>query len=311
MNDISKILQYFFAGLVFFILIDAPSKPTKIKKSNKPNKPKIEKKQDIWNYNISVVEPGYLSYEAVVNQLKTWHQEASYITEIDTMGQSNKGQNIPYIKITDPESKAMIKPKVLITACIHGNEKIATTVVMGIIGRILNQAKSDFNVKKLLATREIFFVPIISVDSYQSNQRAVLGRDPNRDFNSNPSVPEVEALKKFIKEHKFKAFNSGHAFGRIYVYPYGDTKESISNQTEYLSLLKEMKALSGYELVKGSNVYGSPMHGTEIDFGYRNGAYTIVTEYGTDFHHKDWEEELNKNYEATLLFIDKAPTIIK
>ncbi len=53
-----------------------------------------------------------------------------------------------------------------------------------------------------------------------------------------------------------------------------------------------------------------PIHGTEVDWYYQNGAFAIVMEFGTHQRLPSKEEidsEWNMTWKAFLLFLEKAP----
>ena len=286
--------------------------------------------------NISVKIPKYLPYDQMVQQLKTWNQEAPELTEVGTYGKSSRGKDLYYIRVTNKRLTNK-KPNILITACIHGNEPLSASTVLGYIGTMLATYRQDDHVTKLIDERDIYFVPIVSPDSHP-NSRHVDGVDPNRDFPSlsNPnkrSVPPVQALRDFFLQHKFKAVISGHTWGRVYLIPYGDTDTKNENWEDYQRIMGKMSNLSGYKIMRAFDMYQGnglaipppqygpiqvsewamrPIYGTEVDWYYRHGAMSIVCEYG---HHQripsdqDTQVEFDKTYRATLIFIDEMPII--
>jgi len=297
-----KPLITFIVVLGFLVLTD--NRPPEVV----PKKPFVEKitiPQKV-RPDISVEVPLYLNYDKCVSQLKKWNKEAPQITEIGVYGKSHKGRDLYYFRISAGKKD---KPKVLITACIHGDEKIATATVMAYIGKMLASYTVDEEVTDIIDTRDVYFIPIVSPDSYETDQRHVLGKDPNRNFNASPSVPAVQGLKEFFLKHKFKAYSSGHSSGRIFIYAYGNKLDKCPHHKQYVDLLGRMEESCGYGLVKGSAVYGRPIYGTDVDWGYSQGAFSIVTEYGRDFHQRDIKGEVDKTYRAFLLFMKEAPII--
>jgi len=285
--------------------------------------------------NISVKIPPYLNYSKMVEQLKTWNKEAPDLTEVGTYGKSTKGTELYYIRITNKRN-TQAKPKVLIHACIHGNEPLSTTTVMGYIGTMLGTYGTDPKVTELLDTRDIYFVPIVSPDSHP-NSRHVDGVDPNRDYptEQNPgkkSVPPVQAIREFFLQHHFNAVISAHTWGRVYLIPYGDKGDKCPDWDAYQKIIGEMKQLSGYRMMRAFDMYQQggginnppirtagmeempcpccyssvPIYGSEVDWYYRNGAFSIVMELGT--HQRipsdaDTKTEFDKTYQGILIFI--------
>lgn len=264
---------------------------------------------------ISNVLPDYLDYSKIIAQLKQWNQEAQDLTEINTYGKSNKGNELYYIQITNKLKKEP-KPVVLIHACIHGNEPLATSCIMGYIGNLLNGYNKDQTITKLIDSRNIYFIPVLSPDSYP-NSRFVDGVDPNRDY-PNPLQPnrqsstQVKAVQDLFLKIKPKAVLSGHTFGRVYLYPYGYQYEQCPHANEYKRILQQMGKTSNYKIKRACEIYNSPIYGGELDWYYLNGAFSIVCEFGT--HQRiPTKQDIKIEYDATwtgfLYFIQEAPLV--
>ena len=114
-----------------------------------------------YNPAITTKIPGYLNYQMTVAQLKKWNSEAPDLTEVGTYGKSSRGTDIYYIRINNKEQWGMDKPCVMITACIHGNEPLSSSVVMGYIGTILDKYGDDPEITKLVNERDMYFVPVL------------------------------------------------------------------------------------------------------------------------------------------------------
>jgi hypothetical protein len=288
--------------------------------------------------NITKAQPSYMNYEATVAQLKQWNTEAPEMTEVGVYGKTSRGKDCYYIRLNNKRfSLATDKPRLMITACIHGNEPLASSTVMWYIGTLLDKYGKDEVVTQLLDSRDIYFVPVVSPDSYPSS-RHVDGVDPNRDF-PGPSRPNhkstapVQAIQDLFNKIKPNAVISGHTWGRVYLTPYGDKMQNCPDHDAIMVVMKKMQALSGYRCIRacdmyGSNgglnnppirtigwndgLYGSPIYGSEVDWYYRNGAFAIVCEFGT--HQRipsdtDTREEFNKTFAAFLVFVREAPVV--
>jgi len=282
--------------------------PPPIPPASQPRKPAITE-----------AKPGYQAYPQIVEQIKKWNQEAPDLTEIGTYGKSSKGQDLYFLRVTNKLATAP-KKKVLITGCIHGNEPLSTSTTMWFIGRMLSTYGTGYGrdpeATDLVNTRDIYFVPVVSPDSYP-NSRHVDGVDPNRDFPgpynwNHRSVPPVKAIGDFVIQQRFNAAISGHTFGRIYLTPYGDKMERCPNDADYQRIVGKMGQLSGYRVDRACNMYGRPIQGSDVDFYYRHGAFSIVMEYGLTQKIPSQAEistEFNKTYPAVLHFIREAPLV--
>lgn len=254
--------------------------------------------------------PHHLSYQETVEQLKTWEKEAKDFVKVFSYGSSTKGNDL-YCAIVSNKKSKKTKDKVLVTSCIHGNEPWSAGTMMALIGNLLKTYENENESKETLDTKEIYFIPIVSPDSYPSS-RYVDGVDPNRNFpkDSNSkkiSVKPVKELQKLFLEIQPKVAISGHTFGRSFLYPYGDTNNVCENDSDYKTILKKMQELSGYSILKTSKNYGYPIFGTEVDWYYRNGCLSLVVEFGTHQikpTHEQIKSEHNKTKLALLHFIN-------
>lgn len=259
--------------------------------------------------NITTQIPDYMPYDQLVVQLREWENQAKDLTEIDSYGQSSKRKQIYYVKITN-ELEKNVKKKVMITACIHGNEPLSTSTVMGYIGTMLANYGKDEEITKLMDTREIYFVPVVSPDSYPDN-RHVDGVDPNRDFTNQQSA-SVRAIQSFVKKEKFNAIMSGHTFGRLFLIPWGDKTELSPNNDDFDRIVGEMSKLSGYKKMRSCQIYGTPIFGSEIDWYYRQGSFSVICEFGTHQRipaKQEIEEEFNRTWKSFLYFLKEAPIV--
>ena len=257
--------------------------------------------------------PGYQDYAGVVAQLREWQEQSAGWAETGTYGQSTRGQDLAYIAVHQPQTSG---PAVLVTGCIHGNEPLATSTVMAFLGTMLATAQ-DRDVAEILGTRTMYFVPVVSPDSYPSS-REVDGVDPNRDFPGphapkKKSVKPLAALQDFFQAKRPKAALSGHTFGRVFLIPWGDRNEPCPNAADYDRLTKDMVQLSdGYKPIRGCQMYSRPIMGTEVDWYYRHGALAMVWEFGTHQRKpsmQDVQDEFRRTYKAFLYFCKEAPKI--
>lgn len=256
----------------------------------------------------------HLSHEDVEKTLKEWEAKAPELVEVGTFGKTTKGRDQIYIRVCneyEPSEKA-----VLITAAIHGNEPWSTSTVMAYAGKLITAYGRDESLTKLVNSRTIYFVPVVSPDSYP-NSRSVDGVDPNRDFPTlkNPekrSVTPVKNLQDFFLKLKPNAVLSGHTFGRVFLIPWGDSTKDNPSIDDYRRVASEMSRLSGYRYQRGCEMYNSPIFGTEMDWYHRNGAFAMVMEFGSHQRKPSKEEtrsEFDKTFSAFVRFLEEAPKV--
>jgi hypothetical protein len=296
--------------LLAFIPVNNPSTGPIIKPETVTTLPVVE--DTVLKPHISTRTPAFKDYKGIVSQLKEWHSEAPELSEVGSYGKSGDGTDIYYIRLTNKKNYEK-KPVVLITAAIHGNEPWSTGVTMAYVGNMLASYGEDEEITNILDTRDIYFVPVISPDSYP-NYRWVDGVDPNRNFptRTNPdkeSVPPVQALRDFFLKIKARAVISGHTFGRLYIYPWDDQWDVAPHNELFKEIIGQMGNMSSYEVIKGTEMYDRPIYGTATDWFYRQGAFAICVEYGIHQKKPSLEQiqsEFERTFEATLFFIKKA-----
>lgn len=265
--------------------------------------------------NITTQVPPHLSYSEVVAQVQKWEQEAPDLAEVGFYGKTKRGIDICYIRICN---KITIKdrPKVLITGCIHGNEPLAAGCVMAYAGNLLNGYGKNKEITDLIDSRDIYIIPIVSPDSYP-HSRHVDGVDPNRDF-PGPSRPNhrstksIQAVQDFFLKIKPNAVISGHTYGRVFLTPFGDTNSKCHNEIDYQRIIGKMGLMCNYRIDRVCNNYGKPIQGSEADWYYRNGAFSVVMEFGTHQRIPTKNEiisECDRTWSGFLWFIKEAPIV--
>lgn len=265
--------------------------------------------------NLSVTLPAHTNYAGVCRQLADWEREAPGLTVLRIYGTSSRGQKMRCLYVGN--QLVGKRRSVLVTACIHGNEPLSPTVVESYAGRLLSGYGREERLTALLDGLDICFVPVVSPDSYPDS-RHVDGVDPNRDFPGphdphRNSTPAIAALQVLFCSNHFRAAWSGHTFGRVFLTPYGDTNERCPHDVAYERLFGRMATLADYKHIRACEMYGTPIHGSEVDWYYRQGACSCVCEYGTHQHAptlSDTTTELDRTWEAFLLFLQEAPTLV-
>jgi len=256
----------------------------------------------------------YKNYDDIVSMIKGWEHEAPLLVETGTYGKTSGGNDCFYFRLSEETSNP--SSKVLVTACIHGNEPWSTSTMMSYAGWLLSEYGKNSRITKILQETEVYFVPVVSPDSYPFS-RKVEGVDPNRDFPT-PKDPErisvtpVQNLRVLFMDIKPNAVLSGHTYGRIFLVPWGDTKEVNPNKEDYERVASEMARSSGYKWMKISQLYGHIISGTEADWYHRNGAFAMVMEFGSHQRkpsESETESEFERTKEAFLFFLEESTKV--
>jgi len=278
--------------------------------------------------NITVRMPEYLPYNKLVAQLDLWHKEAPDLTERGSYGETTRNQLLQYIRVTNVLDKSP-KKVVLITACIHGNEPLSCGNVMALIGALLSDYGKDEAVTEIINTRDIYFIPVVSPDSYPSS-RYVDGVDPNRNF-PNPrqpslqSIKPIKAIQDFVLKIKPAATISGHTWGRVMLTPWGDSMTPCPDHDQYQKVIGQMARLANYRIMRACDMYQGggginnpnpkvsiPIYGGEVDWYYRQGSFAVVMEMGEHQRIPTLEDislEHRMTYKALKFFLKEAPNV--
>lgn len=295
-----------------FALVAAVAFKTK-KKETLPNKPAPEIRTPASPEEIEYLS-GHQEYDEIVETLKSWESKAPDLLEIGTFGRTTKGREQHYIRISNectPSDKV-----VMITACIHGNEPLSTSVLMACVGRMVSLYGKDDDITRLVDSRTVYFVPVVSPDTYP-HSRHVDGVDPNRDFPTlkdpdRKSVPPVGNLREFFLNVRPRGVLSGHTYGRVYLVPWGDSRKDNPCKEEYERVALEMGSMSDYRHIRACDLYGSPIFGTETDWYHRNGAFAMVMEIGTHQRKaskKEVEAETDRVFGAVMHFVRESAEV--
>ena len=137
---------------------------------------------------------GYTNYKELVdfiNNLKEKHNKKVSITYI---GKSQKGKDIPMVKLNLPNGKEKIK--VFMQGGLHGDESASTETMLYLMDRLLN----DTAYSNLLDHVELAIIPMANIDGFLKNKRsAANGLDLNRD-QTKLIAPESIVLKQAFSD---------------------------------------------------------------------------------------------------------------
>lgn len=284
-------------------------KQPNLQKEPSPNKEVQPNSPDINEYIF-----GHQSYEDIFKTFKNWESKAQDLVEVESYGKTTNQKETYYIKISNENNPG--KKKILITACIHGNEPLSTSTVMAYAGMLLSKYGKDEVVTNLINEKTIYVVPVVSPDTYPSS-RHVDKVDPNRNFPTlkDPdkiSVAPIKNLQNFFLKIKPDSVLSGHTYGRVFLIPWGDSNEDNPNLEDYKRIASKMCELSKYRYQRACEMYNRPIYGTEIDWYHRNGAFAMVMEFGSHQRKptlKETEQEFEKTVESVLYFMKESTEV--
>lgn len=173
----------------------------------------------------------FSTVESHLNDIVNAHPE---ITRLDVYGQSTDGRKLMALKIAKNAAQDSNLPEIMITGATHGNEILTVEVVMGLIDRMIAGYGTDDRITRMVDTHQIYYIPVVSPDSYTDRTREVDGVDPNREYPwpDQPSRNPTSVIKKemaFVDAHKFVASIDYHSQASLIMYPWAYTDEPVSS----------------------------------------------------------------------------------
>jgi carboxypeptidase T len=233
-------------------------------------------------------------------ELITVKQEISSTTTI-------LGEPVYYVKISDNPNVAEDEPQVLYTGMIHAREPIGMQHLLYYMYYLLENYAANEEIRHLVESTEMFFVPIVNVDGYQfnintdpngggmwrknrrNNGDGSFGVDINRNFGffwgyddegSSPypedltyrgpapfSEPETQILKEFCENHDFKIALNYHSYSNLLLYPWGYTPDICPDDNIFAEYSRRMTADNQYTYGAGSTTI-YPTNGGSDDWMY-------------------------------------------
>lgn len=213
---------------------------------------KVEKDQQIYE-----LLSHYHQQTELENLLKDWTKTYPDLTELSSVGQSRRGNQLWVIRITSPiklNSSENLKPKFKWVANMHGDETIGREMMIALIYYLLLNFKTDPRVNRLLTTTDIYIMPTMNPDGFADSNEgscdtySLKGRgndahvDLNRDFPSQYSPlknlpngtigdlfygrqPETIAVMKWILKENFVLSANLHGGDLVASYPFDETSQ--------------------------------------------------------------------------------------
>ena len=134
------------------------------------------------------INNAYLSYDQYISLLNTLQKTYPNHLELSSIGKTFEGNEMPLIIMKSPfvnqsrnqttfSEKKNTKSAILFTGMHHGREPVSMMMNIYLILHLLSI--SDGYLHLLLSSTEIFFVPIINIDSYKYNCENYLTRNVN------------------------------------------------------------------------------------------------------------------------------------
>lgn len=221
-----------------------------------------------------------------------------------SVGTTVQGRPINMIRMTSDAGPAY-KPAILFTALVHAREPIGTSVQIDFATWLATNYNSDTMATWILDNTEVYFIPVVNIDSYilncnpmggniRKNQAPPDGVDLNRNFpyqwgyddqGSSPdpyddtyrgpsagSEPETQAVMGVIDSLDPIAGLHYHSYGGYLLRPYGYNNSNTADEATYAAWSAAMTQYNGYATGQCGDVLGYNANGDAVDWSYWNGA---------------------------------------
>ncbi|MBT3267382.1 carboxypeptidase [Candidatus Poribacteria bacterium] len=110
----------------------------------------------------------YYRYDEMVALLEQFAAEYPTLAQVEVIGQSHEGRDIPALTVTNADTGAALsKPALYIDANIHGSEVTACSSCLYIAWRLLNGYADDAEIAAMLDTTAFYLIPMVSPDGVE------------------------------------------------------------------------------------------------------------------------------------------------
>lgn len=229
----------------------------------------------------------YRKFADVEKDLKALAEKYKTLATLETYGVSSGGRNLYSLKISTGGEN---KPKIMVTAATHGDELITTEVLFTLTNELLAGFGNDERLTKILNSRDIYIIPVVSPDSFEARDRYVQRKDPNRSYPwpeniNNPTVDVIKAMMDYTDKMKFTGSLDLHAYGRLVMYPWAYTKKSPTSTADvggFKDLVQTMARDNQYTAGQiSTTIYVA--EGSSADYFYwKSGTKAIAAELGRE-----------------------------
>ncbi len=229
---------------------------------------------------------GYRDFAKVEADLKTIVQTYPKLASLEIYGVTKGGRNLYSLKLSTGGEN---KPRLLVTASTHGDELITTEVLMALTNELLAGQGVDSRLSKILDSRDVYIIPVISPDSFEARERYVQRQDPNRSYPwpdnvNNKTVDVIQGIMDYTNKMKFTGSLDLHAYGRLVMYPWAYTKKApdAKDETGFKDVVMAMAKDNQYTAGQISKtIYVA--EGSSADYYYwKSGTRALAAELGRE-----------------------------
>lgn len=253
---------------------------------------------------------GFLTLDQMLLELDSMQMLYPNLITVKTQTSASntiEGRKIYYVKISDNPNTDESEPEVLYTGMHHAREPIGMQHLLYFMWYLLENYESDQEIKGLVNSTELYFVPVVNVDGYQYNVTTApsgggmwrknrrnngdgsLGIDLNRNYGyawgyddegSSPypsdetyrgpeafSEPETQIMKEFCEAHNFKIALNYHSYSNLLLYAWGFQNDLPPDNSIFYTYAQQMSTFNTYLYGPGYSTI-YPSNGGSDDWMY-------------------------------------------
>ncbi|MBK9270434.1 MAG: immune inhibitor A [Saprospiraceae bacterium] len=236
---------------------------------------------------------------------------------------TQEGRPIYYVKISDNPELDEQEPEILYTALHHAREPLSMSQMLFYMWYLLENYNKDPEIKRLVNSRAMYFIPCVNPDGYYYNQETNprgngfwrknrksltegIGVDLNRnygyqwginDIGSSPDVDsevfrglnpfseiETQAVKAFCESRRFKIAMNYHSHGDILIVPWGYSNLPTRDSTAYMAIAQQLTRYNQFKVGTTFNTLNYEVNGVSDDWMYGTlGIFSFTPEVGYAF----------------------------
>jgi carboxypeptidase T len=258
----------------------------------------------------------YHDLAAVKRELDSLATQRPALAQVLPIGTTFEGRDILALRISSPDASPWGRPTFLFMGAHHAREWISVEVPLALARHLVSNADADPTVKEILATREVWIVPVVNPDGlnysqtqyryWRKNRRknadGSFGVDPNRNYgykwgtagdSGDPdsdvyrgagpfSEPCTQAVRDFAVARNLTASISYHSYGETILYPWSYGYDTATDKAVLEKFAKDMAQQNGYYPQQSVELY--PSSGDTDDHLYgETGSMSFTTELGSSF----------------------------
>lgn len=251
---------------------------------------------------------GYFTYAeflAHLDNMSTLYPNLITVKQpIDTF-LTHENRPLYWLKISDNPNIDETEPEVLYTAIHHAREPVSLSQLIFFMYYVLENYNTNPQIKALVDSTEMYFVPMINPDGYnynytiapggggmwrknrRNNGDSSYGVDLNRNYSyewgglgastntTNDtyrglfafSEPETRAIKYFVEHHSFLFTLNYHTFSNLLLYPFGyDVNQPSPDDAYFKAFTPIMVSENHFSNIISSELY--PASGDSDDWMY-------------------------------------------